>query len=314
MLLPLGACACVSPRHHPAPARSPLSWMHKWGLPLALVDRSRAPAEQLRLAPRLRPPSVHRGSTLANMAPCVEQIHAKSDVITGTLMIEKPAGSKFSTIAEEETGKTMPKRSIVFAVGALLLAAVTAMWATQARRNPAACPYGQRLFLDLPRPFMRRQTLRDMLDLAPGERVLEVGPGTGYYSLDVARQLAPDGQLDVLDLQQPMLDELMRRAAMVGTANVVATQGDARDLPFPAATFNAAFLVATLGEIPNRDRALRELHRVLMLGGRLVVGEGQPDPHMLTMDDLRGRAEAIGFIFDGHRGTPLGYFARFRTG
>src|SRR5215210_3258468 len=82
-------------------------------------------------------------------------------------MIEKPAGSKFSTIAEEETGKTMPKRSILFALGALLLAAVTAMWATQARRNPAACPYGQRLFLDLPRPFMRRQTLRNMLDLAP---------------------------------------------------------------------------------------------------------------------------------------------------
>ncbi len=161
---------------------------------------------------------------------------------------------------------------------------------------------------------MRRQTLRDMLDLAPDARVLEVGPGAGYYSLDVARQIAPNGRLDVLDLQQPMLDELMRRAAMAGTANVVATQGDARDLPFPDATFDAAFLVATLGEIPDRDRALRELRRVLKPGGRLVVGEGQPDPHMLTIDDLRGRAEASGFVFDGHDGTPFGYFARFHRG
>ena len=199
-------------------------------------------------------------------------------------------------------------------LSATLFAGGALMWATRARRNPAACPYSQRLFLDLPRPFMRRQTLRDMLDLAPSERVLEVGPGTGYYSLDVARQLAPDGQLAVLDLQQPMLDELMRRAAMAGTANVVATQGDARDLPFPAATFDAAFLVATLGEIPDRDQALRELHRVLKPGGWLVVGEGQPDPHMLTIDDLRSRAEAIGFIFDGQAGTPFGYFARFRLG
>ena len=207
----------------------------------------------------------------------------------------------------------MPKRSIAIVLSALLFAVGAAIWATRARRNPAACPYSQRLFLDLPRPFMRRQTLRDMLDLAPGERVLEVGPGTGYYSLDVARQIAPEGRLDVVDLQQPMLDELMRRAAKLGAANVVATQGDARDLPFPDASFDVAFLVATLGEILDRDRALGELHRVLKPGGRLVVGEGQPDPHMLTIDDLRRRAEAMGFVFDGQESTPLGYFARFQS-
>jgi ubiquinone/menaquinone biosynthesis C-methylase UbiE len=206
----------------------------------------------------------------------------------------------------------MLKRTIVLGLGAALLAGGAVMWATRARRNPAACPYGQRLFLDLPRPFMRRQTLLAMLDPAPGERVLEVGPGTGYYSLDVARQIAPDGRLDVLDLQQPMLDELMRRAADRGITTIVPTVGDARDLPFPEATFDAAFLVATLGEIPDRDRALRELRRVLKPGGRLVVGEGQPDPHMLTIDDLRARTESIGFIFDTHEGTPFGYFARFR--
>jgi hypothetical protein len=35
---------------------------------------------------------------------------------------------------------------------------------------------------------------------------------------------------------------------------------------------------------------------------------------MVTIDDLRGRAEVIGFVFDGHQGSPFGYFARFRTG
>src|SRR5215208_6423356 len=157
----------------------------------------------------------------------------------------------------------MTKRGITVVLGAVLLAAGAAIWATRARRNPAACPYSQRLFLDLPRPFMRRQTLRDMLDLAPGERVLEVGPGTGYYSLDVARQIAPDGRLDVLDLQESMLDELMRRAADRGITSIVPTAGDAQDLPFPASAFDAAFLVATLGEIPDPAQALRELHRVL---------------------------------------------------
>jgi ubiquinone/menaquinone biosynthesis C-methylase UbiE len=199
-------------------------------------------------------------------------------------------------------------------IAAILGLCAIVVWAKRARDDPSACPFAQRMFLDLPRPFMRRQTLRAMLDPAPGERVLEVGPGTGYYSLDVARQIAPDGRLDVLDLQQPMLDELMRRAADRRITSIVPTVGDAQDLPFPAATFDAAFLVATLGEIPDRDQALRELRRVLKPGGRLVVGEGQPDPHMLTIDDLRSRAQATGFDFDGHEGTPFGYFARFRSG
>ena len=70
----------------------------------------------------------------------------------------------------------MPKRLIVLMLGTVLLVGGAAIWATRARRNPAACPYSQRLLLDLPRPFMRRQTLRDMLDLAPGERVLKSDP------------------------------------------------------------------------------------------------------------------------------------------
>jgi SAM-dependent methyltransferase len=244
----------------------------------------------------------------------VKESHLRSAMITGTQMIEKPAGSESLTTAEEQTGVVMPKRTAALGLSVLLLAAGAATWATRARRNPAACPYSQRLFLDLPRPFMRRQTLRDILDPAPGERVLEVGAGTGYYSLDVARQIAPEGRLDVLDLQQSMLDELMRRATDRGITNIEPIVGDAQNLPFPDATFDAAFLVATFGEIPDRDQALRELRRVLKSGGRLVVGEGQPDPHMLTIDDLRRRVEAIGLVFDGHEGTPFGYFARFRSG
>ncbi len=244
----------------------------------------------------------------------VEEGPTLSAVVTGTRMIENPTGSGSITIAEEQTGVVMPKRTVALVLSALLFAAGAAIWATRARSNPAACPYSQRLFLDLPRPFMRRQTLRAMLDLAPGERALEVGPGTGYYSLDVARQIAPDGQLDVLDLQPSMLDELMRRAADCGITNIEQIVGDAQNLPFPDGTFDAAFLVATLGEIPDRDQALRELRRVLKPAGRLVVGEGQPDPHMLMIDDLRSRAEAVGFVFDAHERTSFGYFARFRSG
>src|SRR4029450_13941541 len=52
----------------------------------------------------------------------------------------------------------------------------------------------------------------------PGERLLEVGPGTGYYALPVASWLAPHGRLDVGDLPQEMVDPTPRRAAHHGTA------------------------------------------------------------------------------------------------
>jgi ubiquinone/menaquinone biosynthesis C-methylase UbiE len=201
-----------------------------------------------------------------------------------------------------------------FVIGGAVLGGLAGIvtWVARERNDPSACPYGQRWFLDLPRPFMRRGTLLRLLNPFPGERMLEVGPGTGYYSLDMARYLTPEGQLDVVDLQQPMLDELMRRAALRGITNIVPVHDDARLLPFPEATFDAAYMVATLGEIPSRDLALRELRRVVKPGGRVVIGEGQPDPHMVSLEELRRRAEAAGFRFERYVGGPIGYMALLR--
>src|ERR671912_1551138 len=197
---------------------------------------------------------------------------------------------------------------LVLVGGASLLAYVV-----RQRKDPSVCPYSLRFSLALPRPFVTRSRLREILSPEPAQRVLEVGPGTGYYSLHAARWLEPDGHLEVLNIQQEMLDHTMRRAHALGISNIVPRQGDAQALPYPDGHFDVAYLVATLGEVPDKERALRELHRVLKSGGRLVVGESQPDPHMVTIDDLRSRAEAIGFVFDGHEGTPFGYFASFRA-
>lgn len=194
--------------------------------------------------------------------------------------------------------------------GTLLVTGILA-WVIRSRQSPAACPFGQRRWLELPRPFLRRESLLSLLQPTPGERILEIGPGTGYYTLDVAPRLSPRGQLDVLDIQQEMLDDLRQRRAALGIDNVKETRGDASQLPYPDAAFDAAFLVATLGEIPDKAGALREIRRVLKPGGRLIVGEGQPDPHMVPEASLRMRADAAGFRHDRSSGLPIGYFARF---
>jgi len=180
------------------------------------------------------------------------------------------------------------------------------------RRNPSPCPYSQRFWVELPHPSITRGRLGEVLAPRSGERVLEVGAGTGYYTLPVARRLAPNGRLDILDVQQAMLDHTTARARDGGLGDIVVpTRADARELPYPDSTFDAAFLCTTLGEIPDVDAALSELRRVLRPGGRLVVGETYLDPHFVRATSLRERAERVGLRFNRRSAGVAGYFARF---
>ncbi|MDX6663651.1 MAG: hypothetical protein QOG09_1753 [Solirubrobacterales bacterium] len=190
--------------------------------------------------------------------------------------------------------------------GAAALAGGVYWW----RTHPSACPYGQRFLIQIPHPPITRRRLLAILQPARGERILEIGPGTGHYTLDVAAAVGPDGRLDIFDLQQEMLDHTVRRATERGLENIEPAKGDATALPYEDDLFDAAFLVTVLGEIPDQDAALRELQRVVKPGGRVVVGEVIFDPHMVTLGQLEARGAAAGLSFDRHSGSKLGYFAR----
>jgi SAM-dependent methyltransferase len=196
------------------------------------------------------------------------------------------------------------------AVAAAAAALVAAGWWW--RKHPSACPYGQRFWVEAPHPFITRERLRRVLEPRPAERVLEIGPGTGYYTLDLAEWVGPDGRVEIFDLQQEMLDHTLRRAAERGLANIGAAQGDAQQLPFEDGSFDGVVLVATLGEVPDQDAAMREVARVLRPAGRLVTGELAGDPHFVTPGSLRRRAEAAGLGVERRDGPPFGYFARLR--
>lgn len=197
-------------------------------------------------------------------------------------------------------------RLIIGGSGVGALAGLGLWW----HRHGEECPYGPRWVGDVPRPTLSRTRLAGILRPKPGERMLEIGPGYGHYTPSVAQVLGPDGSLEILDVRQALLDQTIDRVTTAGLTNVTATRGDARRLPYPDRHFDGAYLVACLGEVPDRGAAIEELARVLQPGGRLVVGETAADPHRVRHPDLLKLAMRAGL-----RSGPLigrvSYFARF---
>lgn len=194
-------------------------------------------------------------------------------------------------------------------MGALAGVTAGALWW---RANPSACPYSQRFWVEAPHPIITRSRLRSVLRPRLAERVLEVGVGTGYYSLDLAEWVGEAGRVELFDLQPEMLDHVMERARERGLANLVPTQGDATDLPYEDGSMDAAVLTAVLGEIPDRDAAVREIARVLRPGGRLIVGELLGDPHFTSPGEVERLGRAAGLGLEERSGPWIGSFTLLR--
>lgn len=178
------------------------------------------------------------------------------------------------------------------------------------RQHPIPTPYSMRWVLFLPRGHSP-QHLKEILDPRPGERILEIGPGTGIHALPVAAALLPNGILDVLDVQQDMLEDLKQRAVKHGVTNIIATHGDAQKLPYPDHTFDAAYMITTLGEIPDQALALSEVRRVLKPRGRLVIAEIIIDPDYISLPALEKKVKDAGFVLERMSGSRVSYFALF---
>jgi ubiquinone/menaquinone biosynthesis C-methylase UbiE len=203
----------------------------------------------------------------------------------------------------------MRPRHLLGGAAAATLAA--ALWW---RKNPSACPYGQRFWVEAPHPIITRERLREVLRPEPGERLLEIGVGTGYYSLDLAEWIGSEGRLELFDLQREFLDHVMRQAGERGLANLVPTEGDATALPYDDGSVDGVVLIAVLGEIPGSAAALREIRRVLKPDGRLVVGELFGDPHFTTRASLERLGADAGLDLAERSGNWFGYFARLVPG
>jgi ubiquinone/menaquinone biosynthesis C-methylase UbiE len=108
--------------------------------------------------------------------------------------------------------------------------------------------------------------LAEIAGLRPGDRVLDVGCGTGVLAREAAARVGPTGRVTGLDLNEGMLAVARRLRPEIDWR-----QGDALRLPFADGAFDVAASQFVLMFIPDAGRALREMWRVLVPGGRLVA-------------------------------------------
>ncbi|MCL5074164.1 MAG: methyltransferase domain-containing protein [Chloroflexi bacterium] len=182
--------------------------------------------------------------------------------------------------------------------------------------HPFPCPFEATWLLENPfrKRFFGPQKILDHLGLRSDMRVLELGPGPGFFTLEAARRLGQGGRLYALDIQPRMIRRLRERLSGSGVNNVALLLGDGMALPFAAESLDLAFLVTVLGEIPDKDMALQELYRVLRPGGVLSVSEMLPDPDYSFRGTTIRRAERAGFELCGCFGNFFAYTLNFRKG
>ncbi len=140
-----------------------------------------------------------------------------------------------------------------------------------------------------------RQAILELVNIQPGDRILEVGCGTGSLSLAAKIKAGPESQVYGIDIAPDMIDTARRKASKANL-DIKFEVGRIETIPFPDRQFDLVFSSLMLHHVPDwrdKEKGIAEMLRVLIIGGKLLVIDFEPPKNPL----IKGLVS----IFFGHK-------------
>ena len=155
--------------------------------------------------------------------------------------------------------------------------------------------------------------------IRPGMHVADVGAGTGYFAIPIARAVGVGGKVYAVDLQPEMLNKLGEK--LVGSdalRNIELVRGEASETTLPSRSVDVVFLANVWHEVEDPAAALQEAARILAPGGSLALLDwrsdtspppGPPADHRLPATDVLQFLLESGWTTDGP--ANIGHYSYF---
>jgi ubiquinone/menaquinone biosynthesis C-methylase UbiE len=152
--------------------------------------------------------------------------------------------------------------------------------------------------------WQRPDLIMDAMAIADGSVVADIGAGSGWFTIRLARRVGPQGLVYAEDVQQEMINAISRRVSREGFNNVKAKLGSVNDPKLPAQSLDAALMVDSFHEVEAADRVtmLANLAMALKPQGRIGIidfrldgtGPGPAPEERVSPDVVLNAAKAAG--------------------